>query len=66
VQELKGFQRVALKAGETKNISFTLKSDSFAYFDIAKHAWLTPAGQYEIALGQSSRDNGPAQTITIK
>ncbi len=66
VQELKGFRRVALNGGETKTVSFSLNSDSFAYFDVDKHAWVTPAGQYEIALGQSSRDLALSEKIDVK
>ena len=34
VKELKGYQRVFLKAGETKTVEFTLGAESFAFYDI--------------------------------
>lgn len=34
VKELKGYQRVVLKAGETKKVEFTLDAESLAFYDI--------------------------------
>jgi beta-glucosidase len=66
VQELKGFRRVELMAGETKTVTIPLNSAAFAYYDIDKHDWVSPPGQYEIDLGQSSREKNCSQTITLK
>ncbi len=56
VQELKGFARVELKPGETQNVSMPLNKRSFAYWDTATHSWQVVPGNYEIAVGRSSRD----------
>ncbi len=56
VQELKGFTRVELKAGETKTVTLPLAARDFATYDETSNAWITPPGKYEIALGRSSRD----------
>jgi beta-glucosidase len=56
VQELKGFARVDLKPGETKTVSFPLDARSFSHWDVESHGWKTLPGEYEIAVGQSSRD----------
>lgn len=63
VQELKGFARVSLKAGETKTVSIPLNADAFATYDSKTHAWINPEGQYEIAVGSSSRDIHCSQSI---
>jgi beta-glucosidase len=63
VQELKGFARVALKAGESKSVSIPLNADSFATYDSKAHSWISPDGQYEIAVGSSSRDIHCSQSI---
>lgn len=55
VRELKGFQKVALQPGESKEISFTLDKRCFAIWNEEIHDWYAPAGQYEIAVGDSSR-----------
>jgi beta-glucosidase len=53
-------------AGETKTVTIPLNSAAFAYYDIDKHDWVSPPGQYEIDLGQSSREKNCSQTITLK
>ncbi len=65
VQELKGFSRVSLEPGETKTVSMTLTPEAFATYDIKAHSWVTPAGQYEIAIGSSSRDIHCSQTVKV-
>ncbi len=64
VQELKAFQRVELKAGETKSVALHLARSAFATFDETKSAWIVPLGRYELAVGDSSR--GAMQTTQVK
>jgi beta-glucosidase len=56
VRELKGFAKVALNPDETKTVTFTLTPRDLAYFDVTGHQWKADAGNYEIAVGASSRD----------
>jgi beta-glucosidase len=63
MQELKGFRRVELKPGERKSIVFALTADSFATYDESANAWKSPAGEYAIALGFSSRDIASEKSI---
>jgi beta-glucosidase len=53
-KELKGFQKVFLKAGETKTVSIQLSKEAFQYYDEAKKGWATEKGEYEIHVGGSS------------
>lgn len=62
-QELKGFARVVLAAGETKTVTLPLNAESFAIYDAQAHQWVSPAGKYEIAFGASSRDIHCSQTL---
>ena len=55
VKELKGFQRVALKAGESKRISFTLTPEHLRYYNLAMERVVEP-GTYKVMVGGSSRD----------
>lgn len=65
VQELKAFKRVELEAGETKTLSFSLGADAFSAYSAKDHGWIYfPAGQYEIALGNSSRNILCSDTIS--
>ena len=55
-KELKGFEKVSLKAGESKTVTFKLDKRSFAFWNTDIHEWYAPSGTYEIKIGASSRD----------
>lgn len=55
-KELKEFAKVFLKAGETRQVAFTLDARSFAIYDVNACNWVVPEGIYEILVGSSSRD----------
>lgn len=55
-KELKSFAKVALEAGETKTVAFTLKESDLAFYDDSKTAWVVEAGEFEILLGRSAAD----------
>ena len=68
VRELKGFSKVNLGAGETKQVSVTLDRRAFAYYDVKKHDWTVEPGDFEILVGSSSAKtelNGKV-TLTAK
>ena len=41
VKELKGFQKVKLAPGETKEVTFTIDKEALSFFDDTQHAWVT-------------------------
>lgn len=53
---LKGFDKVSLKAGETKTITFKIAYDSFSYWNTDKEKFVVDGGKYEILVGASSQD----------
>jgi beta-glucosidase len=55
-KELKGFQKVFLKAGETQTVSIPLNQAAFAFYDPAKNGWVAEKDGFEILVGGSSRD----------
>lgn len=55
VKELKGFEKVWLKPGESKSITVELGTPSFATYDVAKKNWVVKPGQFEVSVGSSSR-----------
>jgi beta-glucosidase len=65
VHELKGFQKIFLKAGEQKTISFSLGDDAFSYFDVTKNDWKIDRCNYEIELGRNSRDIVLHQPVSL-
>jgi beta-glucosidase len=56
VHELKRFQRIELKAGETSKIQFTLDRAALSYWSQEKKDWVAEPGKFEIEVGASSRD----------
>ena len=55
VKELKGFQRVALRPGEAKTVTFKLHASMFA-FPNADMEEVTEPGMFRIMIGGSSKD----------
>ena len=61
VKELKDFKRINLAPGETKSITFNLNKSAFAYYDIDMK-YVVEAGQFDILVGNSSRDEDLKKT----
>lgn len=55
VRELKGFEKVELAPGESRDVTFTLDKRSFAYWNEQLHDWHVETGDFTIEVGQSSR-----------
>ena len=66
VHELKGFEKVELRSGETKTVSFKLDMRSFAYYDTDRKNWEVPAGKYVIEIAHSSKDIALTEEIELK
>ena len=56
VKELKHFDKIELKAGESKTVSFTIKKQDLAFWDIDESGWKAEQGEFEVLIGASSRD----------
>lgn len=56
IRELKGFTKVALNPGETKTVKFELSKRAFAYYNTKISDWHVESGEFNIAIGKSSRD----------
>jgi beta-glucosidase len=55
VRELKGFQRVTLKPGETRSLSFTLTPEDLKYWSAATGGWVHDAATFDVWVGGSSK-----------
>ena len=55
-QELKGFAKVWLEAGESKTVTIPLDDKAFRYWNIATDGWEVEGGKYLIRVGTSSDD----------
>jgi beta-glucosidase len=56
IKELKGFEKVSLKAGEEKTVTFTVDKTALSFFDDKKHDWVAEPGAFEAIIGASSTD----------
>lgn len=65
VHELKGFEKVALQPGESKQVTFELGDRAFAFFDERTHDWRVPNGKFVLEVGASSRDIRLAAEISV-
>ena len=66
LKELKGFEKVFLKAGEKRRLTFTLAPDAFSWFDAETHRWTEEAGEFRILVGSSVNDIRQEASFTLK
>lgn len=52
--QLKGFQRVQLRPGQSKRLTFRLDRRAFSIWDTDAQAWTTVPGRYRVSVGDSS------------
>ena len=55
VKELKGFSRIFLKKGESRDVVFTLTEDDLKYYNAALE-YKCDAGRFQVMVGPNSRD----------
>lgn len=65
-QELKGFQKVLVKAGNSETITIQVPVKELAYYNVATKKWTVEPGNYSLKLGSSSRDIKKGIQISIK
>ena len=62
--QLRGFERITLKPGETKSVEFTLKPEDLMILDKNMH-WSVEPGEFEFMIGASSEDIRLRQTVQV-
>ena len=65
-EELKGFQRVRIAAGQTVPVQLTLKASDLAYWSDATKDWALEHDRVEVRLGASSADIRLRQTVAVR
>jgi beta-glucosidase len=65
LRELKGFVKVHLEAGETRQVSCQLDERAFAFWSRRFQQWVVESGEFMIAVGSSSRHLVATETITL-
>jgi beta-glucosidase len=53
-RQLKGFQKVTLKPGQSTTVHFTLNGEDLSYWDDAANGWVLPDGNFSVEVGDSS------------
>jgi beta-glucosidase len=53
-RQLRGFQQVTLRPGQSETVRFMLTGSSVAYWDAATSAWAVAPGTYQVYVGDSS------------
>jgi beta-glucosidase len=64
-RQLKGFQKVDLRPGQTRRVTFDLPASALATWDAATHAWKVADGAYQIMVGDSSANLPRRATIHV-
>ncbi|MBV1705920.1 MAG: glycoside hydrolase family 3 C-terminal domain-containing protein [Hyphomicrobiales bacterium] len=64
-QELKAFRKVALAAGETREIKVNLDLRALAFYDVTVGKWRAEAGAFTLRAGFSSADIAAEATFTL-
>lgn len=55
VQELKGFERISLKKGESKTVTFTINAELLKFYN-SKLDYVCEPGEFQVMVGPNSRD----------
>lgn len=64
-KELKAFEKLYLKPGETKTVTITLGENAFRFYDAVSHSWRIEPGSFTILVGASSADIRLKSTLQI-
>jgi len=64
-KELKGFEKIFLKPGESKVVTVALDAGAFQFYDEAKKSWVLEPGKFGVLVGSSSRDIRLTGAVTL-
>lgn len=65
IRNLRGFEKDRFDAGESKTLSFPLRSKDLAVYDVFRGTWTIPSGEYTLSLGPDSRDLPVTVTLQV-
>ncbi len=63
--ELRGYQRVTLKPGETRTVTMALRAEDLAYWDTAADRWVVEPDRVRLRVGASSEDLRLETTLQV-
>jgi beta-glucosidase len=53
-RQLKGFQKISLRPGQSATVRFTLRGHDLSYWEDTANGWVIPDGAFHVYLGDSS------------
>ncbi|KAF9884618.1 hypothetical protein FE257_001440 [Aspergillus nanangensis] len=56
VRQLRGFEKVGIRAGQTRKVMFSLNRRDLSTWDVGAQQWKLQSGTYKVYVGRSSRD----------
>ena len=65
-QELKGFARVFLNPGESREVTIPLDDKAFRYWNVKTDRWEVEGGSYQLRVGASSADIRLTEEVSVK
>ena len=65
-KELRGFERVALRPGQKKTVTFSLAGEKLAFWDVNTHGFVVEPGGFDVLVGSSSEDIRGEARIQVK
>jgi beta-glucosidase len=63
-KRLGGWDKLALKAGESRSSTVTIDPRTLAVYDTASHTWKIAAGDYQVTLATAA--DAPVQNVTVR
>lgn len=66
IRDLRGYQRITLKPGESRTVRFTVDAKSLAYWNATTHAWVVENEPVRLDIGASSADIRSSRTIRLR
>ena len=66
VQELKGFAKVYLEAGESQAVTIPLDDKAFRYWNVQSNGWEVEGGAYQLRVGASCEDIRLTAEVTVE
>ena len=65
-KELKGFAKLMLQPGESRQVVLPLEARSFAYFDVAGKRWRADPGTYRVLIGESTEQIALSNAVKLE
>ncbi|BCY07564.1 glycoside hydrolase family 3 protein [Actinoplanes sp. L3-i22] len=66
VKQLRGFQKIALKPGQSRTVTFGLTPRDLAHWDVTRQKWVTETSVYDVLLGSSSADIRQRASLSVR